>query len=96
MNYLLTPAAQADIEDIWNATASRWSAQSAGRYLSVIRDACKALTDRSGFTLISDIKPGYFYCPAGDHALYFTITAKADFVVARILPRSMHGTWPSP
>jgi len=41
--YLLSPAAQADLEQIWEYTARNWGEDQAARYILGIRDACRAL-----------------------------------------------------
>ncbi|MDN3721985.1 type II toxin-antitoxin system RelE/ParE family toxin [Roseibium salinum] len=37
--YLLTPAAQSDLEDIWRYTAHGWSMEQADRYTEALEDA---------------------------------------------------------
>lgn len=41
--YRLSPAAQADIEDIWDYTATAWSVEQAESYLLGLRDALARL-----------------------------------------------------
>jgi toxin ParE1/3/4 len=38
--YVLSPAAGADLEQIWDYTAERWGQEQAERYVRAIRDAC--------------------------------------------------------
>jgi toxin ParE1/3/4 len=58
--YVLTPAAQADLRQIWDYTAARWGEAQAERYILGIRNACEALADgrRTG-RAIDDVRPGY-------------------------------------
>lgn len=42
-HYRLTPAANADLEDIWLYTARNWSADQADRYTEALEDAFGAL-----------------------------------------------------
>ena len=41
--YLLSPAAQADLEQIWEYIARNWGEDQAACYILGIRDACRAL-----------------------------------------------------
>lgn len=58
--YLLSPAAQADLSEIWDYSARNWGVEQADRYILAIRDACTALADgsRPG-QAIDGIRPGY-------------------------------------
>lgn len=38
--YTLTPAAQGDLDGIWDYTAATWGENQAVRYLEDLRDAC--------------------------------------------------------
>ena len=42
-SYLLTPAAQNDLEDIWVFTSERWSATQADRYTDILEDTLERL-----------------------------------------------------
>ena len=42
---LFTPAAQADLSDIWDYSAATWGVDQADLYIDVIRDVCLALAD---------------------------------------------------
>lgn len=41
--FVLTPAAQADVEDIWTYSVDRWDEAQAVAYVEAIRDACQGL-----------------------------------------------------
>lgn len=43
--YILSPAARADIGQIWDYTAERWGEEQAERYVLAIRDACQELAE---------------------------------------------------
>ena len=89
VGYLLTPAAQADLEDIWDFTVSRWGVTRAERYVRDIRSTCEAL---AAGTLIGrsaeDIRSGYRKTLVGSHVLFFKQVDSAIEVV-RILHQSM-------
>jgi toxin ParE1/3/4 len=46
--YLLSPAAQADLGQIWDYSAQTWGEDQADRYVLGIRDACQALANGAG------------------------------------------------
>ena len=88
--YLLSPAAQADLSEIWDYTVRRWSQAQAERYILAIRDSCKALADgtRRGRS-IDDIRAGYLKLPVGSHFLFYRITDSGQIDVVRILHQRM-------
>ena len=87
--YALSPAARADLEEIWDYTVERWGEAQAERYIRDIQKACEAL---SGGALVSrsagDIRAGYRKAAVGSHVIYFR--ARSDPVqIVRILHRRM-------
>lgn len=66
-----SPAAETDIDGIWNYSADNWGPEQADRYTDEIRDACEALAvgRRKGRTL--DVRPGYLKLSTGSHMIYF-------------------------
>lgn len=84
--YLLSPAARADLGDIWDYSARHWGAEQADRYLLAIRDACTALADggRQGQP-IDAIRPGYRKLAVGSHVLFFRRTEAGLIDVVRVL-----------
>ena len=86
---VLSPRAQADIEDIWDYTARLWDADQAERYVSDLRRAIElvAADPRCG-TKCDDIRAGYFKYLAGSHVLFFKSTRNGIDIV-RILHASM-------
>ena len=87
--YALTPAARADIEEIWDYTVRHWGEAQAERYTRNIRDACEALGDGTLFgRSAEDIRPGYRKAVTGSHVMFYRV--RADTVeIVRILHRSM-------
>jgi toxin ParE1/3/4 len=86
---LLSPAAQADIEGIWDFTAERWGEEQAVRYLQDIRDACQQLAAGTRKSRPVDLRPGYHRSLVGSHGLYFRIANDGRIVVVRILHQRM-------
>ena len=87
--YALSPAARADVEQIWDYTVRNWGEAQAERYTRDIRDACEALGDGtlSGRSA-EDIRAGYRKAAVGSHVMFYRV--RADVVeVVRILHRSM-------
>ena len=70
--YVLTPAAQADLEDIWRYSVQQWSFTQAERYILSIRDACNDLASgaQNGQDA-GDIRAGYRKLKVGSHVLFF-------------------------
>ena len=89
MQLLLSPAAQADMSDIWDFTVERWGQEQAERYVTRLRDTLTELAaGRRSSRTADDIVPGYRSCIAGSHIAYFRIKAN-DLIVIRILHQSM-------
>ncbi len=88
--YLLSPAAQADLGNIWDYSASNWGEDRADRYILGIRDACAALAEgsRQG-RAIDDIRPGYRKLAVESHFLFYRVTDAGQIDVVRILHQRM-------
>ena len=88
--YLLSPAAQADLSEIWDYTARNWDLAQAERYILAIRDSCEALADgtKQG-RRIDDIRSGYLKMAVGSHFLFYRITDDGQIDVVRILHQRM-------
>ncbi len=88
--FALTPAAQADVDDIWDYTAEVWNTDQANRYVLAIRDACAALAaGKSRGRPIDDIRPGYLKHAVGSHFLFFRVTDDGVIEIIRILHQRM-------
>ena len=87
--YALSPAARADIEEIWDYTVRQWGEAQAERYTRNIRDTCKALGDGtlSGRSA-EDIRAGYYKAAVGSHVLFYRVRPNVVEIV-RILHRNM-------
>jgi len=88
--YVLSPAAQADLSQIWDYSARNWGLEQADHYISSIRDACEALANgsRQG-RAIDDIRPGYRKLSVASHLLFYRITDAGLIDVIRILHQRM-------
>ncbi|ONG53217.1 plasmid stabilization protein ParE [Pseudoroseomonas deserti] len=84
--FRLTPAAQADLDDIWDSTLDRWGGIQAERYLLAIRDLCDSLAEGSiPGRAVDRIRPGYRVAQAGAHLLFFMRAPDGTVEVIRIL-----------
>ena len=70
--YRLTPAARADLEEIWQYTASTWSTEQAETYSNLIIDAFDLLAaDPERGRDAGHIRTGYRYWTVGRHFLFY-------------------------
>jgi len=65
------PAAQADIEAIWDYTVEHWGLDQADRYTDDIRDACHDLASGHRQGRPVDVRPDYLKHLIGSHVVYF-------------------------
>lgn len=88
--YLLSPAAQADLEQIWDYTHDRWRVDQAEDYLRELQRAVNriAANPRIG-RACDEIRPGYRKLAAGSHTLFYRVTAEDVIDVMRILHQRM-------
>lgn len=88
--YILSPAAQADINEIWDYSARNWGEEQAERYVSGIRDAVYALANgsRQG-RAIDDIRPGYRRLAVASHFVFYRITDAGMIDITRVLHQRM-------
>ena len=88
--YLLSPAAQNDLDDIWDYTVNVWGVAQAEEYILSIRDACEALTEgRKQGRSIDEIRQGYRKLAVGSHFLFYRLTDTGEIDVIRILHQRM-------
>ena len=52
--YDLTPAAKADLREIWLYTAEQWGEQQADRYLQELEECCERLVDHPMLLIVTD------------------------------------------
>jgi toxin ParE1/3/4 len=88
--FRLTPAAQDDLDDIWDHTATTWNIEQAERYILLLRDRIVALAaGRSVAQRADEIKPGYRRSLVGAHVIFFRQEPGNVLTVVRILHQSM-------
>lgn len=87
--FRLTPAAERDLEDIWNYTAKRWSVDQAEKYVGGLIDTIEALgADPLRGREADDIRPGYRRQNAGSHVIFFK-PKPGSIEIVRILHQRM-------
>jgi toxin ParE1/3/4 len=88
--YLLSPAAQADLEEIWDYTAERWDVDQADEYLRGLQHAIEraAANPRVGHSC-DEIRSGYRKLAAGSHTLYYRLSTDGTVDIVRILHQRM-------
>lgn len=87
--FVLSPAAQADVDEIWDYTAEKWNADQAERYTESIRDACHALAAGKLTGRPVPMRNGYRKTIVGSHILFFRIDESGQIVIIRILHQKM-------
>ncbi len=86
---ILSPRAQADLDEIWNYTAKHWGMEQAEVYVRQLETAIKSVAADPQLGRSCDgIRVGYKKYPAGSHVLFFCLTS-AGIDVIRILHRHM-------
>lgn len=83
-----TPAAAADLSDIWDHTAETWGLAQAERYTDDIRDLCIELAEGRRTGRRVEVRAGYLKYPVGRHVLFFRVN-EAGIEVIRILHQRM-------
>ena len=66
-----SPAAEADIDGIWDYSAQTWGPDQADRYTDEIRDASLALAHDRKQGRPVDVRPGYLRLSTGSHVIYY-------------------------
>jgi toxin ParE1/3/4 len=87
--YVLSPRAQADLDEIWDYTFERWGVGQAADYIRLLQRAIETIAGdpRKGRSC-DEIRTGYSKYPAGAHVVFYrTIAAGIDIV--RILHNRM-------
>ena len=88
--YLLSPAARADLEDVWDYTCERWNADQAQVYVREIQHAIERIADSPMIgRACDDVRPGYRKDAVGSHVLYYRLISGEIIDVVRILHQRM-------
>ena len=66
-----SPAAEADLGEIWDYSADRWGPDQADDYIDAIRDVCDALARGIKQGRPSEVLPDFQKYLCGSHVVYF-------------------------
>ncbi|SEB21436.1 type II toxin-antitoxin system RelE/ParE family toxin [Paraburkholderia sartisoli] len=87
--YVLSPAAEHDLDDIWDYTVDRWGDAQAERYILNIESTVQSLVDGTQPGLSAEgIRKGYRKALVGMHVVFFRQSAELVEVI-RILHQQM-------
>lgn len=87
--YRLTPAAQRDLDDIFDYSASQFGLAQAERYTAELQAACEQLADQPTRAQDSSaIRAGYRRWPVGRHMIWLRVETDGITVI-RILHQRM-------
>lgn len=88
--YALTPAAQRDLEQIWDYTSARWSDVQAEGYVWDIQRAVELLAENPLLGRACDeVRTGYRRHTIGSHVLYYRVAATDLIEIVRVLHKQM-------
>lgn len=86
---VFSPAAQVDIEQIWDYTCDRWDADQAERYIRALQSAVERVAENPLIGRACDeVRVGYRRHAVGSHTLYYRIAGDL-IVVVRVLHQRM-------
>ncbi len=84
----LSPAAQNDLDEIWDYSNENWGARKAQEYVEAIRDTLTAIAAGTRRTTPVSVREGYFKCAAGSHLVFYRMN-DISLDVIRILHSRM-------
>ncbi|MGK2901670.1 MAG: type II toxin-antitoxin system RelE/ParE family toxin [Mycobacterium sp.] len=88
--YVLSPAAVADLEQIWDYTCDRWGDDQAEEYVREIQRAIERVVDNPTIGRACDeVRPGYRKHAVVSHTLYCRDASVDVIDVVRILHQRM-------
>jgi toxin ParE1/3/4 len=88
--FVLSPSAQADVDEIWAYTVERRGVEQAELYVRQLGSAVETIAQNPqlGGRPCDEIREGYRRYPSGSHVVFYRITTK-EVVVVRILHQRM-------
>jgi toxin ParE1/3/4 len=90
--YVLSPRAQADLDEIWDYTERNWGKEQAEAYIRLIGAAVQAMASSpERGKACDDVRKGYRKYPAGSYMIFFRLI-DGGIDVVRILHRRMDFT----
>ncbi|HLS31674.1 MAG TPA: type II toxin-antitoxin system RelE/ParE family toxin [Flavobacteriaceae bacterium] len=91
MKYILSNAAESDLESIWLYTFQNWSVKQADEYLNLVFSQIKVISKNPTVGKdYSKIRKGYFRFKIGSHYIFYKINQKNKIVeIIRVLHERM-------
>ena len=88
--YVLSPAARADLEQIWEYSSERWDDDQAEEYLREVQRAIQRIVSNPTIgRSFNDVRRGYRKHAVGSHTLYYRIGSDDVIDVVRVLHQRM-------
>ena len=84
----LSPAAQRDLDGIWDYSEEKWGSQKAQQYIEAIQGTLISIANGKRITRPVSVREGYFKCAVGSHIVFYR-TDDALLDVVRILHQRM-------
>lgn len=84
----LSPAAQRDLDEIWDYSEENWGLRKAQNYVEAIRDTLTAVATGKRNKNPVSVSEGYFKCAVGSHMVFYR-TGVNSLDVIRILHSRM-------
>ena len=88
MHLVFSPAALADLDEIWDYTADNWSIQQADAYVDGVVAACRDLAERRVVGRSVAIRQGYLKYVVGSHVIFYR-ESEGRLDIMRLLHRMM-------
>jgi toxin ParE1/3/4 len=90
--FTFTPRAQADLDEIWEYTAGRWSVDQAETYTRQLWRDISAVAERPSLgDECPEVRKGYRKYPSGSHVLFYRLIAGGVDIVRIIHERMDYG-----
>lgn len=88
--YALSPAARADLEQIWDYACAKWDEDQAERYVRDIQGAIELVSGNPMMGRACDeVRAGYRRHSVRSHGLYYRQESSAAITIVRILHKHM-------
>ena len=85
MGLILSPAAEADVDEIWDYSADTWGVSQAEVYVSDLRKTMERLAVRPTLGVACPaIRPGYRKQSVGSHVIFYRLVGE-DVDIVRVL-----------
>ncbi|MDR5736182.1 type II toxin-antitoxin system RelE/ParE family toxin [Caballeronia sp. LZ025] len=92
-SFVLSPAAEVDLDEIWDYSIENWGERQAERYIRMIQDTIIGLADGTQLSHSAEhVRPNYRKVLVGSHVLFFKEDQQVVDVI-RILHQRMDSSF---